>query len=150
MMFGWLRAEAARASCSKRRTSSSSRAKCAGSSFSATRRPSRASFARYTVPMPPAPIFSRMRYEPSLVRPGTTSSVACSPALLLRGVDFEEEDLEEDLGEDLDEDLGADFKSDALRGRVLSGESGADAGCSPVRTRTSTSRRSSSSPAQAS
>lgn len=46
MILGWLSAEAARASRSKRCRRSSSSVNCAGSSFSATRRPSRVSCAR--------------------------------------------------------------------------------------------------------
>src|SRR3712207_4406815 len=99
--------------------------------------------------MPPAPIFSRMRYEPSVVRPGSTSGGVCPPPLRaarLRGGGFAEEDFAEgDFAED-------DFAEEGFDGRVLKGESGASAaaGCSPVWTSTSTSRRSSSSPEQAS
>ena len=54
-MFGWLRAAAARASCSKRRSRSASAENDAGSTLMATSRLSRVSRARYTSPMPPAP-----------------------------------------------------------------------------------------------
>ena len=59
-MLGWLRAAAARASRRKR-------ARCSGfaslswrNTFTATMRPSSESLARYTSPMPPAPMRSRI------------------------------------------------------------------------------------------
>src|ERR1700737_1763062 len=67
-MFGWFKAEAERASCSKRWRRPGSEAVAAGSTFKATSRPSRASVARYTSPIPPAPIEAVMRYCES-VRP---------------------------------------------------------------------------------
>ena len=45
-MFGWFKAEAARASCSKRFSLSASVESSAGSTFTATSRPSRLSRAR--------------------------------------------------------------------------------------------------------
>ncbi len=54
-MFGWFRAEADRASFSKRFNRSASDASSAGSTLIATSRSSRVSRARYTSPIPPAP-----------------------------------------------------------------------------------------------
>ena len=53
--LGWLRAEAARASCSNRRIRAWSDATSPDSTLIATLRPSFASWARYTSPIPPAP-----------------------------------------------------------------------------------------------
>src|SRR5450759_1535827 len=78
-MLGWFRAEAARASCSKRWRRSGSAAVAAGSTLIATSRPSLASVARYTSPIPPAPIEAVMRYWARL-RPITVDS----PGLLAR------------------------------------------------------------------
>src|SRR5579862_5021314 len=66
-MLGWLSAATARASCSKRRNRSASEAKESGNSFRATSRPRRASRARYTSPMPPAPMSATISYGPNLV-----------------------------------------------------------------------------------
>src|SRR5882762_2468927 len=66
-MLGWLRAEAARASCSKRRKRSLSEENAVGRILIATPRSKRASRARYTSPIPPAPSSSTISYGPSLV-----------------------------------------------------------------------------------
>src|SRR5450759_2836855 len=71
--LGWFKAEAARASCSKRWRRSGSAAVEAGSTLIATSRPSLASVARYTSPIPPAPIEAVMRYWARL-RPITVDS----------------------------------------------------------------------------
>src|SRR5580700_5834102 len=55
------------ASCWKRRNRSGSRAKAAGKTLIATSRLSRASRARYTSPMPPAPTGDTISYGPSFV-----------------------------------------------------------------------------------
>src|SRR5271170_3878256 len=55
------------ASCWKRRNRSGSRAKAAGKTLIATSRLSRASRARYTSPMPPAPTADTISYGPSFV-----------------------------------------------------------------------------------
>ncbi len=54
-MCGWLSDETVLASRSKRARISGFEVRCCGSTFTATSRPSRVSFARYTSPMPPAP-----------------------------------------------------------------------------------------------
>ncbi len=54
-MFGWFSAATARASRSKRASSSASFDSRAGSTFTATKRSSRVSFAFQTSPIPPAP-----------------------------------------------------------------------------------------------
>src|SRR6266496_3902018 len=64
-MFGWLRAEAARASWTKRRRRLSSAIRSAGRTLIATSRPRRVSRARYTSPIPPAPTSERTSYDPS-------------------------------------------------------------------------------------
>src|SRR6267142_1042424 len=69
-MLGWLRAEAARASCSKRRKRSLSEENAAGRILIATLRSKRASRARYTSPIPPAPSSSIISYGPSFVPEG--------------------------------------------------------------------------------
>ena len=56
VMLGWLSAPAAWASCSKRRRRSGSAEKETGRTLIATSRFSRSSRARYTSPIPPAPI----------------------------------------------------------------------------------------------
>src|SRR6185436_13993197 len=63
-MFGWLSAAAARASSSKRCNRSMSAEKDDGSTLIATSRPRRASRARYTSPIPPAPSVERISYGP--------------------------------------------------------------------------------------
>ncbi len=55
-MFGWFRAEAERASCSKRWRRSGSDDVTDGRTLIATSRPSFVSVARYTSPIPPAPM----------------------------------------------------------------------------------------------
>ena len=62
-MLGWFRAEAERASCSKR--DSVRPRESSGSTLIATSRPSRGSRARYTSPIPPAPSGARISYGPS-------------------------------------------------------------------------------------
>src|SRR5438034_3788373 len=67
MMLGWLRADAERASCRKRRNRSMSAENAAGRVLIATQRSRRTSLARYTSPMPPAPSGETISYGPSLV-----------------------------------------------------------------------------------
>src|SRR5437868_5164023 len=71
MMLGWLRAEAARASCSKRLRRAASPANSSGRTLIATERPSRVSRARKTSPMLPAPMRAVISYGPNFV-PGAT------------------------------------------------------------------------------
>ncbi len=59
-IFGWFRAEAARASWTKRRRRDSSVRRSAGRTLIATSRPRRVSRARYTSPIPPAPMGARI------------------------------------------------------------------------------------------
>src|SRR6266567_5824017 len=66
-MLGWLSAPTTRASCSKRRSRSVSWANDGGKVFTATSRRKRASRARYTSPIPPAPKRDKISYGPSLV-----------------------------------------------------------------------------------
>src|SRR5947207_15519537 len=68
-IFGWLSAAAARASCSNRARRSRSAGRPEGMPFSATSRPSFVSRARYTSPMPPAPMAERISYGPRRVPP---------------------------------------------------------------------------------
>ena len=63
-MPGWLSEASSFASRSKRASRSGSAASAAGSTFSATSRPSLVSVARYTSPMPPAPIGATTSYAP--------------------------------------------------------------------------------------
>src|SRR5262245_57548340 len=63
-MLGWLSAAAARASCSNRRRRSTSAEPAVGSTLIATSRPRRGSRARYTSPIPPAPIADTISYGP--------------------------------------------------------------------------------------
>src|SRR5688500_197302 len=70
-MFGWFSAAAARASCSNRASRSGSVEKAAGSTLIATSRPRRASRARYTSPMPPAPSGPRISYAARRVPVGS-------------------------------------------------------------------------------
>ena len=74
-MFGCESAATARASRWKRVIASGSVAKLLGSTFTATSRPNRESIALYTSPMPPAPIWVVISYEPSRV-PGL-SAICC-------------------------------------------------------------------------
>ena len=60
-MPGWSRAASALASRWKRSIRSASAVTSAGSTLSATSRPSLVSVARYTSPIPPAPIAAVMR-----------------------------------------------------------------------------------------
>src|SRR5687767_144931 len=62
---GWFSADAARASCRKRRLRSSLPVRADGSVLIATSRPSCVSRALYTSPMPPAPRGERISYAPS-------------------------------------------------------------------------------------
>src|ERR1051326_29078 len=62
-MFGWFNAEAARASRSKRSHDVPARDSC--NTLTATSRPNLVSRARYTSPIPPAPIRPRISYGPS-------------------------------------------------------------------------------------
>src|ERR1700693_2838088 len=55
MMLGWFKAEAERASCSKRASRSVSSETSSGRTFRATSRPSLGARARYTSAIPPAP-----------------------------------------------------------------------------------------------
>ena len=64
-MFGCEMAATARASRWNRRNASGSAATLSGSTLIATSRPSRASVARYTSPIPPAPSWDTMRNGPS-------------------------------------------------------------------------------------
>src|SRR4030095_1354170 len=64
-MLGWLRPPPARASCSTRRKRSGSFENDAGKTLTATSRPSRGSFARYTSPIPPAPSGETISYRPT-------------------------------------------------------------------------------------
>ena len=73
-MFGWLRAEAARASCSKRRAALRVGGEPAGSVFSAISRPRRGSRARKTSPIPPAPSGPLIWYGPSCA-PGSSAMI---------------------------------------------------------------------------
>src|SRR5208337_3063393 len=66
-MWGWLKAEIALASRSKRALRSGSEERCEGRTLMATFRPSRVSRARYTSPMPPAPNGDWISYGPSFV-----------------------------------------------------------------------------------
>ena len=66
-MFGWFRAEADRASFSNRLTRDASSDISGESTLTATSRPSRSSFARYTSPIPPAPRGDRISYGPRRV-----------------------------------------------------------------------------------
>src|ERR1700741_2030665 len=83
-MLGWLRDDAERASRSKRCKWSSVVAKAAVRILIATMRLSRASRARYTSPIPPAPNAPTISYDPSLV-PGASipagEAVACKEEL---------------------------------------------------------------------
>src|ERR1700761_8883910 len=69
-MFGWFSAATERASCSKRLRRSPSLGNVAGRILMATSRPSRASRALYTSPMPPAPTSDTISYGPSFVPAG--------------------------------------------------------------------------------
>ena len=60
-MFGWFRLASTLASRSNRARRSGSAAKSAGSTLSATSRPSLESVARHTSPIPPAPSAAVMR-----------------------------------------------------------------------------------------
>jgi hypothetical protein len=62
--FGWLSAPAAHASCSNRRRRSASAENDSGKTLRATSRARRVSLARYTSPIPPAPIRLTMSYGP--------------------------------------------------------------------------------------
>src|SRR5436309_15515081 len=75
-MLGWFRAEADRASFSKRLSLEGSEATSAGSTLIATLRPSRVSRARYTSPMPPAPSGARISYGPKQA-PGARDIICC-------------------------------------------------------------------------
>src|SRR5579864_2084400 len=66
MIFGWLSAEAARASCSNLCRRSGSDADDEARTLMATRRLRLLCVARYTSPMPPAPSGDWISYEPSL------------------------------------------------------------------------------------
>src|SRR5713101_2652585 len=67
MILGWLRADAERASFSKRCNRSLSAENAAGRILIATLRSRRASLARYTSPIPPAPSSSIISYGPTFV-----------------------------------------------------------------------------------
>src|SRR6516225_2443292 len=66
-MLDWFSDASVFASCSKRATRIASFENDAGSTFSATSRPSAGSRARYTSPMPPEPIGSTISYDPNRV-----------------------------------------------------------------------------------
>src|SRR5215471_18690160 len=66
-MFGWFRAASVCASRVNRARRSGSAANSSGRTLSATSRFSFVSRARYTSPMPPAPIGARISYGPRLV-----------------------------------------------------------------------------------
>src|SRR5450631_4487658 len=66
-MFGWLSADAVRASVSKRRRRSASSETECGNTLIATLRPRRTSRARKTSPMPPAPRGAVISYGPSRI-----------------------------------------------------------------------------------
>src|SRR4029450_10856017 len=76
-MLGWLRAAAARASCSKRRRRSGSALNASGRTLMATSRSSRGSRARYTSPIPPLRRGPTTSYGPSRVP-------ACTDTALVR------------------------------------------------------------------
>src|SRR5580658_6144475 len=65
-MFGWFSEASTLASRSKRASLSGSCARAAGRILIATSRSSLVSRARYTSPIPPAPIGARISYGPSL------------------------------------------------------------------------------------
>src|ERR1700693_552644 len=65
-MWGWESCEIVLASRSKRWRRSSLEVRCSGKTLTATVLSSRVSRARYTSPMPPAPIAERISYGPSL------------------------------------------------------------------------------------
>src|SRR5689334_21866426 len=89
-MFGWFNGEEARASCSNRARRSRLSANSAGRTFTATSRPSRVSRARYTSPMPPAPIGATISYGPSFVP--VASVMPVFPPLPSPGA-FEDEEI---------------------------------------------------------
>ncbi len=64
MMFGWLRAAAARASCWNRLRAWSSALTPSEIVFMATKRPRTGSWALYTSPIAPCPILARSLYLP--------------------------------------------------------------------------------------
>src|SRR5499425_2094808 len=66
-MLGWFSAAAAFASCSKRCSRCGSEEKDAGRTLIATSRFNRGSRARYTSPIPPAPIADTISYGPRRV-----------------------------------------------------------------------------------
>src|ERR1041385_3743076 len=66
-MLGWFNDATVRASTSKRRKRSGSCVNVGGRTLMATSRPKRVSFARYTSPMPPAPMAPSTSYGPSFV-----------------------------------------------------------------------------------
>src|SRR5438105_1762312 len=83
-MFGWLRPAALCASRRNRSTNWSSVACRSFSIFSATRRPSSWSSARYTSAIPPAPSFRWMTYRRSKTRLRSVSVVAIRLRLRFR------------------------------------------------------------------
>src|SRR5712692_9438889 len=63
-MWGWDNADIVFASRSKRWRTSGEEERCSGNTLTATVRSSRVSRARYTSPIPPAPIGERTSYGP--------------------------------------------------------------------------------------
>src|SRR6185295_4269208 len=78
-MLGWLSDARSRASVSNCLSCRDPGANCVGSTFIATSRSSRWSLARYTSPMPPAPMPDRISYGPSRV-PGSRCTCLSSDA----------------------------------------------------------------------
>src|SRR5258708_40331143 len=74
-MLGWLNAEIARASRSRRCFASGLLERCSGRILMATVRSRRVSRARYTSPIPPAPSGETISYGPSLA-PSVSATVA--------------------------------------------------------------------------
>src|SRR5262245_43088849 len=92
-MLGWDSAATARASRSKRARRSGSAAKRSGRTLIATSRFRRASRARYTSPMPPAPSEPVISYEPRRV-PGLSDIRPPSPLMRDRSADHRPHDLD--------------------------------------------------------
>src|SRR5262249_10286095 len=84
--LGWLKADAALASWTKRRIRSGSAANSAGRIFSATARSSLVSRARYTSPIPPLPNRAVISYEPSCVPMVIDKYKSPSSRVQLRGI----------------------------------------------------------------
>src|SRR5690349_3611436 len=83
-MLGWFRPAALWASRRKRSTNCSSEACRSSRSFSATRRPSSLSSARYTSAIPPEPSLRSITYRVSKVRPILVSLELMGSRLVVR------------------------------------------------------------------